>query len=104
MGARIRELVTTRGVVACRPRPLIMGAALVLGLAVARRPWLLLTSVVLGLGLAPPIDSVSCLLFACPFAATTWPSSSTAFKTSRMCMCPRLPTGSNFNNAKWLSI
>ena len=81
-----------------------MGVTLMLGLAIARQPWLLLTGAALVLGLAIAIDSVSCPLFAYPFAAGTWPSSSTAFRTSRSCMCPRLPTGSNFNSAKWLSI
>ena len=81
-----------------------MGVTLMLGLAIARQPWLLLTGAALMLGLAIVIDSVSRPLFAYPFAAGTWPSSSTAFKTSRSCMCPGLPTGSNLNNAKWLSI
>ena len=77
---------------------------LVLGLAVARRPWPLITGVALVLGLATTTDLVSCPLFAWPFATVTRLSSSTAFRTSTTCICPELPIGSNFNNAKWLSI
>ena len=48
MGAGISGLVITRGVIACRPRPL---ATLVLGLAVASIPWPLAV-LVLGLAIA----------------------------------------------------
>ena len=81
-----------------------MGAALGLGLTVARRPWPLITGATLVLGLAVATNSVSRPLFTWPFAATTRPSSSTTFRTSTTCICLRLPTGSCFNSAKWLSI
>ena len=67
--------------VAGRPRPL---AALVLWLAVPRRPWLdVLTGVALVLGVAVAADSVSCPLFAYPFAAGPPPSPTTLFRTRR---------------------
>ena len=134
MGAGISRLVTTRGIVARRPRPLlvfvlglaiasrprpiaafVLGLAianrlrplvvLVLRLAVARRPQVgVLTGVALVLGVAVAIDSVSCPLFACPSAAGPPPSPTTLFRMRRTWLCARLPTGSISNSAKWLSI
>ena len=97
MGAGISGLVTTRGVVVRWPQPLatlVLGlvvesrpwppAVLVLGLAVARWPWVgVLTSVALVLGLAVATGSVSCPLFAYPFAARPPPSPATLFRTHR---------------------
>ena len=97
MGAGISGLVTTRGVVTRRPRPL---TTLVLRLAIARWPWPL---AVLGLGFTVAhqprlgvrrvavlvhgvvvvVDSVSCLLFAYPFATGPPPSPTTTFRTHR---------------------
>ena len=88
--------------IAGRPRPL---APLVLGLAVARRPRVdVLTGATLVLGVAVAADSVSCPLFACPFAARPPPSSITLFRTRLTWLCSRLPTRSISNSAKWLSI
>ena len=113
MGAGISGLVTTRGVVARRPQPLaalVLGlvvagrprplVALVLGLAIAGQPQPLathvlrlavahqprvgvLTGVVLMLGVAVAAGSVSCPLFACPFATRPPPSLATLFRTCR---------------------
>ena len=109
MGAGILGLVTTRGVVARRP--------LVLGLAMAGRPWPLATLVlrlaiahlprvnvlrgaVLVLGVAVATDSVSCPLFACPFVAGPPPSRATLFRTRQTWLCSWLSTGSISNSAK----
>ena len=100
MGAGISVLVTTQGVATCQPQPLIMGAAFMLGFAIPSRPLPLITGVVLVVA----IDSISRPLFTYPFATATQPSSSMAFRTSTTCLCPWLPTGSNFNSAKWPSI
>ncbi|KAM3708444.1 hypothetical protein ACJW31_02G097100 [Castanea mollissima] len=121
MGAGISGLLTTRAVVAHRPRLL---AALVLRLAVAGRPRPLavvvlglavagpprpldavarvgvLTGAVLVLGVAVAADSVSCPLFASPFAAGPPPSPARSFRTRRTWLCARLPTGSISNSAK----
>ena len=134
MRAGISRLVTTRGVVARRPRPLValvLGlvvagqpqpiAALVLGLAVAGRPRPLaalvlglavalqlrvgvLTGATLVLGVAVAADSMSCPLFACPSAARPQPSPTTLFRTRWTWLCAQLPIGSISNSAKWLSI
>ena len=118
MGAGISGLVTTRGVVTRRPRPL---TTLVLRLAIARWPWPL---AVLGLGFTVAhqprlgvrrvavlvhgvvvvVDSVSCLLFACPFATGPPPSPTIAFGMRRTWLCLGLPTGSISNSALWFSI
>ena len=134
MGAGISGLVTTQGIVACRPRPrdtLMLGlavagqprplAALMLGLtvasqprplavlmlelAVARRPWVgVLTGATIVLGVTIAADSVSCPLFASPFAAGPPPSPATLFSTHQIWLCSRLPIGSISNSTKWLSI
>ena len=134
MDAGILGLVTTSGVVACRPRPLaalVLGLAiahrprplamlmlglaiahrprplltLVLGLAVARRPRLgVLRGVALVLGVAVATNLVSCPLFACPFAAGPPPSPTMAFRTHHTWLCPGLPSRSISNSALWLSI
>ena len=97
IGVGISRLVTTQGFVARRPWPLV---ALVLGLAVARRPWLdVLWGVALVLGVAVAADFVSC-----PFIVGPPPSPTTAFRTRRTWSCLGLSTGSISNNAKWLSI
>ena len=102
MGASTSGLVTTQAVVARRPQPL---AVLGLRLVVARQPQLgVIKDDVLVLGVVIAANSVSCPLFACPFVVATQPSSSMAFRTSRTCLCPKLPIGSSFNNTKWLSI
>ena len=102
MGAGISGLVTIQGVVARQPRPL---DTLVLGLAVACQPRLgVLRGATLVLGLAVAVDSVSCPLFSCPFAVGPPPSPTTAFRTRWTWSCPKLPTGSISNSAKWLSI
>ena len=95
MGASKEEVVTTRGVVARKPRPLaalvlrlaVAGrpqalAALGLGFAVARRPRVdVLIGAALMLGVAAAASLVSCSLFACPFAARPPPSPATLFRT-----------------------
>ena len=118
MGASISGLVTTQEVVTRRPRPL---TALVLGLAVAHQPQPLptlglglaiacqprlgaLRGAALVLGVAVAADSISCPLFACPFAAGPPPSPTMAFRTCRTWLCPGLPSRSISNNALWLSI
>ena len=117
MGACISGLVTTRGVVARQPRPLValgLGlavpgrpqplAAFVFGLALECRPQVdVLASAALVLGVVVAADSVSCPLFAYPFAAGPPPSPTTLFRMRRTWLCSRVPTGSIFNNAKWLS-
>ena len=130
MGAGISGLVTTQGVVAHRPQPLlalvlrlavagqprplaalVLGlaitgqpqplAALVLGLVVARRPWVgVLTGAALVLRVAIAADSVSCLLFACLSVAGPPPSLAILFRTRRTWLCARLPTESISNSAK----
>ena len=88
--------------VAGRPRPL---AALVLRLAIAHRPRVdVLIGAALVLGVAIATDLVSCPLFACPFAAGPPLSPATLFRTRQTWLCSRLPTGSISNSAKWLSI
>ena len=63
-----------------------------------------LTSAALVLRVAVAVDSMSCLLFACPSAAGPPPSLATLFRTCQTWLCARLPTGSISNSAKWLSI
>ena len=66
-------------VVTSRPRPLV---ALVLRLGIAHQPWVdVLTGAALMLRVAVAADSVSCLLFAYPFAAGPPPSPATLFRT-----------------------
>ena len=68
--------------VASQPRPL---AALMLELAVARRPWVgVLTGATIVLGVTVAADSVSCPLFASPFAARPPPSPATLFSTRQI--------------------
>nr|POE98836.1 hypothetical protein CFP56_56119 [Quercus suber] len=114
MSADSSGLLTTRGVVARRPQPLaavVLGlalvgrpwplAALVIGLAIARRPRVgVLRGVALVLGVVVAADSVSCPLFAYPFAAGSPPSPTTLCKTRWTWLCSRLPIGSIFNSAK----
>ena len=65
--------------VAGRPRPLV---APVLRLAIAHRPRVnVLIGAALVLGVAVAVDLVLCPLFACPFAAGPPPSPATLFRT-----------------------
>ena len=78
---------------------------LVLGLAIAHRPRLgVLRGAALVLGVAIAADSVSCPLFAYPFATGPPPSPATLFRTRQTWLYSQLPTGSISNRAKWLSI
>ena len=68
--------------IAGRPRPL---AALVLGLAIARWPRVrVLIGTALVLGLAVAVGSASCPLFACSFAAGPPPRPATPFRTRQI--------------------
>nr|POE95311.1 hypothetical protein CFP56_05670 [Quercus suber] len=84
--------------VASRPRPL---ATLVLGLAISRRARVgVVTGAALVLGAAVVAGSVSVRLFACPVAARSPLSPATVYRMRRIWLCSRLPTGTQFNNAK----
>ena len=78
---------------------------LVLGLAIAHRPRLgVLRGAALVLGVAIAADSVSCPLFAYPFATGPPPSPAIAFRMRRTWLRLGLPTGSISNSALWFSI
>ena len=102
VAGRPRPLAILVLAVASQPRPL---AVFVLELAVARQPRVsVLTSVALVLGVAVAANSVSCPLFAWPFATGPPPSPATLFRTRQTWLYSQLPTGSISNRAKWLSI
>ena len=76
-----------------------------LGLVVARRPQLdVLRGAALVLGVAIAADSVSCPLFAYPFATGPPPSPAIAFRMRRTWLRLGLPIGSISNSALWFSI